>query len=148
MGDQVTIKLTGHLDVIAAFEQLRTELPKNPLRRATRAAAQYLAQFIALAAPKLTGRLARNIVVHTGARNGITHGYVGVNVAGGRTSESNAFYWRFLEEGWHTKRGDFKQYPFVAGVFDQKQREAAQIVIDECEKQVTACQARIDRIHA
>lgn len=146
MSDGIQIKLTGTVDVIAAFRELREELPKNPMRRATRAAATYLAQFIALTAPKLTGRLARNIGVRvTATHDGITHGRVVVKTIGARGSPENAFYWRFLEEGWRTKRGQFRQFPFIRNVFDAKNREAAQIVIDECEAQVKKAQAHLDR---
>lgn len=145
MSDGIQIKLTGDVDVIAAFRELRKELPKNPLRRATRAAAQYLAQFIALAAPKLTGRLARNIVVRGSSSKGVTHGKVVINTAGPRGAEGNAFYWRFLEEGWHTKSGAFHQFPFIRSVFDSKSHQAAQKVIDECEVQIAKAQARIER---
>jgi HK97 gp10 family phage protein len=142
--DRMTIKLTGTEGVIAAFAELRQELPKNPLRNATRQAATLLAQFIALAAPKLTGRLAENIKVNVRAAGKVTSGRVVVNTIGGRGSPANAFYWRFLEEGWKTS-GGFHQFPFIRGVFDAKSREAAQKVIDACAQQIAKARAKIAR---
>jgi len=146
MTDGVHYKLTGTQDVIAAFRELREELPKEPLRTPLRKAATLLAQYIALVAPKLTGRLARNISVKTSRDSNHTlHGRVVVNQKGGRDSPDNAFYWRFLEEGWQTRNGVLHKFPFIRGVVDAKGRAAAQLVIDACEKQVDKAQKRIAR---
>lgn len=141
----IIVTLKGDKDIVAAFRDLRDYLPNTALRTAVRLAAQLLAQFIALVAPKLTGRLVRNIVVRTHATAKTIRARVTVNTQGKRGDDSNAFYWRFLEEGFHTRKGDFKQYPFVAGVFDSKSREAAQEVIDACGLAIDRAAAKAKR---
>lgn len=129
----VKITLSGDRDLVAAMQDFREYLPKTALRQALRKAAELLTQFIALVAPKLTGRLARNIAVKVKQTAKTTRAGVIVNTRGKAGDENNAFYWRFLEEGFHTRSGEFKKYPFIHGVFDQKNREAAQLVLDSIE---------------
>lgn len=143
--DGVTINLTGDRDIVAAFKDLREYMPKNAIRSALRQASQMLAQYVALAAPKLTGNLARNIVVKTKKTASTIRSRVTVNTRGDVKGGQNAFYWRFLEEGFHTRSGEYKKYPFIAGVFDSKSREASQAVIDACEKAITRAEAKAKR---
>lgn len=133
--DFIRVQLTGDKDIVAAFRDLRDYLPKT-LRSYVRAAAQFLQGFIVLVAPKLTGKLARNIDVGTHATDATMRARVIVHTEGKAEDPENAFYWRFLEEGFHTRKGDFRKYPFVAGVFDSKNQQAAQTVIDSIEKAI------------
>lgn len=134
----VTVKLSGDKDIVAAFADLRDYMPRSAMRTAVRKAAQYMAQFIALVAPKLTGRLASNIAVKTTQSAHTMRGRVVVNTAGKVGGSQNAWYWRFLELGFHTKSGAARRFPFVQGVVEAKTQAAAQVVID-------ACGAAIDR---
>lgn len=52
-----------------------------------------------------TGRLRRNVILRTsrinnGRRNSLVGAYVAVRTKGSRSSQKNAFYARFLEDGW------------------------------------------------
>lgn len=141
----IKVTLSGDRDIVAAFRDLRDYLPNNALRTAVRSAAQLLLGFIALVAPKLTGTLVRNLAVRTRKTANTLRARVTVNTQGKRGDPQNAFYWRFLEEGFHTRRGDFKKYPFVAGVFDSKSQAAAQQVIDACEKAIDRAEAKARR---
>jgi|SRR6185312_3111080 len=145
MTDSVTVDLKGRTDIIEAMRDLRSFLPKNALRSSVRQSAVYLQQLIALVAPKLTGKLARNIVVKTRITAKTVRARVTVNTIGNEDNSENAFYWRFLEEGFHTRSGQFRQFPFVVGVFDSKNRTAAQMVIDSCEKAIERAERKANR---
>jgi hypothetical protein len=136
MSEDVEIELRGHKDVRAAFQDLREYLPKQLERSAVREAARFMLGLIVLVAPKLTGRLARNIDLKTRRTAGTIRARVVVNTRGKAGDPENAFYWRFLEKGWHTASGRLLQFPFVAGVFQSKNREAAQKVIDAVEQAI------------
>ena len=133
--DGIELKLTGTIDVIKAFEEFRTELPKNPMRKAVRAGAAILTRAIALVTPVNTGKLVANVRTSISTSKGVVRGRVVINNA--------AFYWRFLELGWHTRNGSFHRFPFITPAFEAHQEEAAQQVIDECEAQVRKVQQKI-----
>jgi HK97 gp10 family phage protein len=133
--DGIEVKLTGTLDVIHAFEEFRKELPKNPMRKAVRAAADILTRAISAVTPVRTGRLLGNIRTSVSTAKGVTRGRVVINNA--------AFYWRFLELGWRTKSGGFHRFPFATPAIHAHEQEAAQKVIDECEAQVRKVQQKI-----
>jgi hypothetical protein len=141
----VSVNLTGIHDVREAFRDLREYLPKSALRTSVRRAAEFMLGFLVLVAPKLTGRLARSIHVMTRKTEHTIRGRVVIDTHGNRDDPDNAFYWRFLEEGFHTRRGDFRQFPFVAHVFDDKNREAAQTVIDSVDEAITRAERRAKR---
>lgn len=128
-----SVTLKGDKDVIAAFRDLREYLPKTPIRKAVRAAAQMLAQTIALLAPKLTGKLARNIVVRVRRTANTVRARVTINTVGDAKNDQNAFYWRFLEEGFHVGRGKGRliKLPFIVTAFQSLKERAAQEVVDE-----------------
>lgn len=142
---QQNITLSGDRDLVAALKEFRDYLPKQALRSAVRKAAQQMAQYVALAAPKLTGRLARNIVVKTKATEKTIRGRVTVNTRGKKDDPENAFYWRFLEEGFHTRSGEYRKFPFIAPTFDAKNREAAQFVIDAVEEAIERAERKAKR---
>ena len=145
MTDFLQVKLSGDKDIKAAFADLRDYLPKQALRTAVLKAAQYLDAFIVLVAPKRTGKLARNIEVHTHSGPATIRGRVTVNTVGKAGDPQNAFYWRFLEEGFHTRRGDFRRYPFIANVFDSKNVQAAQIVVDSVDQAIDRAEKKAAR---
>lgn len=147
MADDAPVKVTlqGDKDVVAAFRDLRDYLPNNVLPKSVREAAQFLQGILALIAPKFTGRLSRNIVVKTHQTAATTRARVVVNTIGKAGDPQNAFYWRFLEEGFHTRKGDFRRYPFITAVFDQKNVEAAQIVIDSVGAAIDRATAKAQR---
>jgi HK97 gp10 family phage protein len=126
-----TITLQGDKDIIAAFKDLRMYLPKTPVRTAVRQSAQELAQKVALLAPKLTGKLAKNIVVRTHRTAKTIRARVTVNTVGKADNDQNAFYWRFLEEGFHARGvGRLIKLPFVITAFEAMKEKSAQRVID------------------
>jgi HK97 gp10 family phage protein len=139
------IRLRGDRDVIAAMRYLREYLPKTVLRQALRKAAQYLLGYVVLVAPKATGKLARNIVIKFKRTNKTLRAGVSVNTRGKADDPQNAFYWRFLEEGFHTRSGEYKQLPFIRGVFDHKSHEAAQMVSDSVEKTIATAERKFRR---
>jgi len=142
-----TITLKGDKDVIAAFRDLRDYLPKTPLRTATRQAAQALAQQVALLAPKLTGKLAQNIVVRVRRTASTIRARVTVNTIGGKDNAQNAFYWRFLEEGFHVGHGKGRliKLPFVITAFTQLKERSAQQVIDAVGKAIERAERKAKR---
>jgi HK97 gp10 family phage protein len=142
MTDSITVQLKGDKDIRAAFRDLRDYLPKSALRTSVRVAAQFLQAFIILVAPVLTGRLRRNITVATHATGSTIRARVVVETQGKRGDPNNAFYWRFLEKGFHDRAGKFHIFSFIQGVFDSKNREAAQTVIDSVEKAIDRAEQR------
>jgi HK97 gp10 family phage protein len=145
MNDDVEITLQGHKDVRAAFQDLRDYLPKQAIRTAVRKAADLLAAFIEQSAPRRTGRLARNIEVKTRKTASTVRGRVIINTVGKSGGAENAFYWRFLEKGWHSRAGRFFRRPFVTGVFESKNREAAQEVINSVEQAIDRAERKAKR---
>lgn len=140
MADGIRLKLTGDMDVKRALREFREELPKNPMRRAVKKAAQFLADAVSLGAPVgRTGTLLENIAVKVATRKGVTHGRVVINKA--------AYYWRFLELGWH-RGGKFFKYPFIMPRVRPLEQQAAQMVLDEVEAQVRKVQNTIVRTTA
>jgi HK97 gp10 family phage protein len=141
MSDQITIQLSGTKDVLQAFADLREQLPKNPLRYAVRAGATVLLEAIKQVAPVgATGVLSESLRVNVTARGGNTVGRVVI--------DNRAFYWRFLELGWRSHgRGQRHQHPFVTPAFHAHETQAAQEVIDACEREVRKAQAKLDRIN-
>jgi len=145
MADKLTIRLHGLEDVIAAFRDLRAYMPKNTLRAAVRKAAKFLQELIQGAAPIATGhsatvrdpgKLVRNITVKASASGTVVRANVIVNTRGDADNEQNAFYWRFLEEGFHTRSGEARIFPFIAGVVERQERYAAQMVIDAVDEAI------------
>lgn len=146
MSDGVQIKLEGNRDVITALRDLREYLPKTPMRTAVRKAAQDLMGYIALLAPKATGKLVRNIRVRTRYTKSTVRGRVTVNTKGDAKNPDNAFYWRFLEEGFtHWKSGKRIHMPFIVNAFNAMQRRSAQMVIDELEKAIKRAERKAKR---
>lgn len=130
MGDNVTVNLIGHKDVVAAFQELQDELPKGWLRGSVKAGANLLLGIIVAAAPRLTGKLARNIVVRTRETDRTIRARVTVNEVGKADNPQNAFYWRFLEKGWHDRAGGAHREEFIEPAVEAHEKAAAQLVID------------------
>lgn len=142
---QATVKLSGDRDVIEAFRDLRQYLPKNPIRGAVRKAAKQLEAAILDRAPQLTGKLKRNISVRVRITKKTARARVIINTKGKAENERNAFYWRFLEEGFRTRRGDFRRYPFVQSVFDAQSASAAQHVVDQVDRAIARAERRANK---
>ncbi len=134
--DSVTVQLKGTEDVIAAFRELREEMPSNFLRSAVKKGAQLLQGLLEAAAPVLTGRLARNISVRTHETAQTIRARVTVNTVGKAGNPSNAFYWRFLVKGWHDRAGVAHQEDFVTPVVQAKEEAAAQEDYDAVERAI------------
>lgn len=140
----VTLELHGARDMVAAFKDLREYLPKTAVRTATRKAAQFLAQFVGLAAPKLTGKLARNIVVRVKRTSKTIRARVTVNTVGKGDNDANAFYWKFLEFGFHTGhgKGPLLKLPFALLAIETKKEAAAQFLIDSVEQAIVRAERK------
>ena len=149
MSEFVRVQLDGVTDIRAAFKELRDYLPKKALRTALRQGAEYMDGFIVLMAPRMaggTGRLKRNITVKARDTDGTTRARIVVSTKGGRNDDRNSFYWRFLEEGFHTRRGDFKRFPFIASVFNAKNKIAAQFAIDAMDQALIRAEGKARRV--
>lgn len=124
----LTAKLDGDAAVIAAFRALRDEIPRNTVPSALKKAAQWLCAEIQRAAPVGSegdphiGQLLANIYVST--RRSAKGSSAGVAV------RKTAYYWRFLELGWHSRAGRMFRYEFAGPVIQSSYRDAAQIVIN------------------
>ncbi len=133
----ITVDLKGLSDVREAFKQLKDFLPKTPIRTAVRKAAKIISEAVIAVVPKDTGNLARNIVIKTKYTLQTVRGRIIVNTIGSASKNAkNAFYWRFLEFGFHTRSGEERRFPFLEGVFKRKSKEAAQEVIDVVEQEI------------
>lgn len=140
-----SIQLSGARDVVAAFRDLREYLPKTPLRSAVHKAAQMLEGYIVLLAPKLTGKLARNIAVKVRRSKATVRGRVTINTEGDAKNTKNAFYWRFLEEGFQTRAGNFVKLPFIITAFNALKDKAAQSVVDAVDKAIQRAEKKAKR---
>lgn len=145
MADGIKVQLVGHRDVIAAVKELREYLPSSFLRTSVRKAAQFLEDFIVENTPRRTSKLARNISVKTHETNSTIRARVTVNTVGKADNPANAFYWRFLEKGWHDRAGVEHVLPFVMPAIDSHERDAAQIVIDSVEQAIVRAEAKAAR---
>jgi HK97 gp10 family phage protein len=142
--DGVTLKLTGHREIVAALKELRDELPRNYLRSALRKAATRMQKVIISFAPRRTLTLVNAIGLRT--RSGaVPRAQVTVNTAGKRGDRENAFYWRFLEKGWHSRAGIPYKRPFVAPAVETEAQDAAQTVIDAVEAAIARAESRAKR---
>lgn len=140
----VQIQLSGDTDVKAAFAQLRAGLPLRLERQALKRGASLLQGLIVLVAPVLTGRLRRNIEVHTHKGPSTIRARVTVNTEGGRDDQNNAFYWRFLERGFH-RAGRFIIKPFIGPVFNSQAARVAQFAADDLDQELKRAEQRAQR---
>lgn len=129
-GPVVTVQLDGDKDIVAAFKELREELPSTWLRNAFRAGADLLYRTLLQYVPYRTGKLARNLVVRTQQSGEWLRARVTVNTVGKASNAANAFYWRFLEKGWHDRSGKLHREEFIEPATDASELAAAQLVID------------------
>jgi HK97 gp10 family phage protein len=146
MADQViTAKLVGRDDVVAAFKELQEDLPKSWLRNSMRAGVQLIYSAILRYVPYRTGKLARNISVRTQQSGDWLRARVTVNTFGKASDPANAFYWRFLEKGWHDRGGAAHREEFAQPAIQAHQQEAAQLVIDSVGAALAKAEARAAR---
>lgn len=137
----VTIQLRGGKEVLAAFRELRDELPKNALRSAFRSSGERMRRVIIGFAPHRTGRLVQALGLQSYSRGGSVGARVTISTAGKRDDPENAFYWRFLEFGWHDRAGVPHRMEFVRPAFETEASDAAQNVIN-------ALSAKIDQVES
>lgn len=140
--DGLTIELKGGKEVSAALRSLRDELPKNVIRSALRYSADRMRRVIIGFAPRRTARLVQAISVKTRSRGGVARAQVVVNVAGSRDDPRNAFYWRFLEKGWHSRAGIPYRREFIEPAFRTEGNDAAQSVITALETAIAKAEAK------
>lgn len=140
--DRITVQLVGHDDVIAAFKELQDELPRTWIRNSLRAGATLLYNALLQYVPYRTGKLARNISVKTQQAGDWLRARVTVNKIGKASDPANAFYWRFLEKGWHDRGGQAHREEFIEPAVEAHQRDAAQLVIDSVGAALDKAEAR------
>lgn len=128
--DVITYKLEGDRDIVAAFKDLRDYIPHTALRNSMRQGAALLYSALLQAVPYRTGKLARNLIVRTQVSGNWVRARVTVNTIGKASNALNAFYWRFLEKGWHDRAGKLHQEEFLQSVAEGNAQAAAQLVID------------------
>ncbi|MBF6637901.1 HK97 gp10 family phage protein [Rouxiella badensis] len=125
------LDFSGLLDISKDLEILSKAESRNVLRQATRAGAMVFRDEVAARAPRLTGKLARNVVVQSHRnRNGTAAAGVHIRGTNPRTGNSdnkmkaanknNAFYWRFVEMG----TSKTPAHPFVRPAYAAKEEEA------------------------
>jgi HK97 gp10 family phage protein len=142
MADGVTVTLKGDRDFVAAMKGLSEDLPNKFLRAAVRDAGAFLLGAILAGVPRLTGKLARNISVRTHQTAKTIRARVTVNTAGNADDPDNAFYWRFLEKGWHDRAGKAHSEPFIGPATESNEQAAAQIVIDSIGEALDRAEAK------
>ncbi|HKN05522.1 MAG TPA: HK97-gp10 family putative phage morphogenesis protein [Buttiauxella sp.] len=120
-----TLDFSGLLDLSADLELLSKAENRKVMRDATREGATIMRDEVESRAPKLTGKLARNVVVIT-QRDGDGGISSGVHIRGQgpavgqsdskmkTSSKRNAYYWRFQELG----TSKTPAVPFVRPSFD------------------------------
>ena len=140
--DGVTVQLVGRDDVIAAFKELREDLPSTWLRNSLRAGSQLLLDALLRYVPYRTGKLARNLSVRTQKAGDWLRARVTINTIGKASNPANAFYWRFLEKGWHDRAGKPHREEFIEAPIEAHEREAAQLVIDSVGAALDKAEAR------
>lgn len=140
--DGITIKLQGDKDIIAALRELRDDLPKNVIRAALRNSADRMRRVIIAFAPKRTFNLVNALSVKASGSPLNARARVIVNTAGKRGDSGNAFYWRFLEKGWHDRAGVPHRIEFVRPAFETEANDAAQNVFTALEKSIAKAERR------
>ncbi|MEM8430442.1 HK97 gp10 family phage protein [Morganella morganii] len=133
------LDLSGFAELSRDLELLSRAENTRVLREAAKAAADMLRDEVRQSAPRITGRLVRNIV--TGGQRSRYKGEVvsgvyirGTNAAGTNSDNTlkaddprNAFYWRFLEKG----TSKMASQPFIRPAFDGKADEAADLALSK-----------------
>lgn len=106
MADNVTIKLENAADLKGRLKALREEVAIKATRSSTRRIAAYLSRMLAAVTPTRSGKLRRNEAVRSKyvRSRGVTVAKVVVNTVGKADNPRNAFYWRFLEGGFTTRK--------------------------------------------
>ncbi|MCC3703485.1 HK97 gp10 family phage protein [Rouxiella badensis] len=128
------LDFSGLLDISQDLEVLSKAESRDVLRQATRAGAAVFRDEVAAKAPRLTGKLARNVVVLSHRnRNGTASAGVHIRGTNPRTGNSdntmkasnknNAFYWRFVEMG----TSKMPAHPFVRPAYSAKEGEATDV---------------------
>lgn len=141
----VTVQLDGDTDIIAAFKELREDLPSTWLRNSMKAGATLLLNALLQTVPYRTGKLARNLFVRTQQSGGWLRARVTANTIGKASNPLNAFYWRFLEKGWHDRAGKPHQEEFIAPAVEPNERAAAQLVIDSVDAALAKAESKVRR---
>jgi Bacteriophage HK97-gp10, putative tail-component len=143
VADEIRAEIKGGREVAAALRELRDELPRNIVRSALRSSAERMRKVIIAFAPRRTGRLVQAISVKTGGRpGGIVNARVTINSRGARDNPSNAFYWRFLEKGWHSRAGIPHRKEFVGPAVQTELQDAGQNVVDVLGQAIAKAAAR------
>lgn len=145
MVDSVKAELHGARDIVAAWKDLRDYVSKTALRRAVREAAKIMLSLIHDLAPFRTGRLKSNISIRTRVTRETIRARVTINTRGKANDPKNAFYWRFLEQGWKTAKGAIKRFPFVSVAFEGRKQQSAQQVVDEMDKAIKRAERKAKR---
>jgi HK97 gp10 family phage protein len=142
MADGITLQLKGNRELVAALRELRDQLPKNVIRAALRSSADRMRKVIITFAPRRTGALVNAIGIKTSSSGGVARARVTINTAGKRGDPENAFYWRFLELGFHDRAGIPHRFQFIQPAFETEANDAAQNVIDALEKAIAKAESR------
>lgn len=151
MADGMKFEVKGARETVAALNDLADNIQRRTFVKALKDAATSLAQLISLVAPRSDrpsaqpGRLAENIAVRTSRAGGVLRGRVVVNTVGGRDNPHNAFYWRFLERGWHDRAGREHSEPFVGETVEGRAAATAQRFVDALGSAIETARAKAAR---
>jgi HK97 gp10 family phage protein len=102
------IKVTGLKEVQKSLYQYSQQLGDKVVMDALRLGARFMQARAKSNAPKLTGRLRRGIVVkkskiYNGKRNETLGVFLTLRKGRGRADTKDAFYGRFIEDGWNVR---------------------------------------------
>lgn len=124
----VKVKITGLRQIQRNLKRLKDQEGKKILKAGLRAGAKAMRDRVRAQAPRVTGRLWRNIVVRSKTfRDRNFTAFVFIREEGKAGSERNAFYWRFVEFGTRGGTGN----PFIRRAWEAFRRAAVNRAIKE-----------------
>jgi len=125
MSDRITIKLEGSDKLVRKLQKLESAFAGEVLERAVRYAAQPVIEDASQKAPKLTGKLARNIGIDLDKKS---RSRVMVSVG----PEKDVFYGMFLELG--TKH--ITARPFLRPALDENEQNIKRRLRDRLKREL------------
>lgn len=132
----VQIKLSGLKEAQRALYAYSQQLGDRVVIASLRQGANLVARAVRAAAPRRTGRLRRGVVVkrsriHNGRRSAASLGlYLTLRKGKGRKDPRDAFYGRFVEDGYTTRGG--RAVPgrkFIKASFAARRDQAARLIV-------------------
>lgn len=135
---EINIVVRGAGETIKELFKFSDKLGDRVTKLALRNAANFMKKRMKLAAPKITGRLRRAIVVrasklNTRRKRGVIGVYITVKAGKTRRDNNGAYYAGFVEHGHKAGSGKVAGSNFVRNTFNKTKRTAVRLMVENIE---------------